>query len=83
MHFVMVCNDEPFVSVAKSMTYGKVLRATIMFFLRLRGGYHCNVHTRNHKIPWQIVLYRLTYYPILSERNPSVWRVGICGGKIL
>ena len=36
-HLIMICDDEPFMSAAKSVTYGKVLIETIIF-LKVRGG---------------------------------------------
>ena len=38
MHLIMKCNDEPSVSAAKSVTYGKGLRETITFILKVSGG---------------------------------------------
>ena len=37
-HFITTCDDESSVAAAKSVTYGKELRAAVAFFLRLGGG---------------------------------------------
>ena len=36
-HIIMTCNDDPSVSADKSVTYGKGLRATIIFLKVQRG----------------------------------------------
>ena len=57
-HLIIMCDYEPSMSVATYVTYGKVLRETIVSVLRL-GGQHCNLRTKNHEITCLIVLFWL------------------------
>ena len=38
MHLIMTCNDDPSVSAANSVTYVRIMRANIVFFIKVRGG---------------------------------------------
>ena len=49
MHLIMTCNNKPYVSAAKSVTFRNGLRATIAFILKVRVGQHCNMNTKKKR----------------------------------
>ena len=46
----MMCNYKPYVSTIKPVTYVKVIRATVVFLLKVRGGNTVKFTHKNTKL---------------------------------